>query len=547
MKRKKTLLFIFIFLISFLSFTSVVLADEPATDIEVDDEYTIDVFEVYEIEAKIIPSDSTDYIYLNTDDSDIVSIWSNSEIYGQGIGSTYITVSTSNGIEKRVKVNVLNPISDIYLRGENGKNYLLVSEQIKIIPTIYPLSGASDTTEDTTLTWSSSDTKIATIDENGVITGVSAGIVTITAETKSGVSSTIQVEVLDEYPKLEYVIDNVKTEFFDNDEPTFTGIMEDDKYSLWCETWYIVENDIWYIVTSNPVVNSWFSEDNRLLTKFELGKTYHYSLTILVDEEHKDYFPKHFEDIVLVVNGEKHMCVGTDIGYDGEKYFFQCDEILSITIPNNIEDENVSLVTDSFEYTGSEIKADVVVVVDEETLRDGEDYTLSYDNNVEVGSATVTVKGIGRYGGTVNKTFTINKANISISVDDIENVTYNGKEQKPNIVVKSNNSELDPSEYTLKYSNNIDVGVGKVIVTSNNIHYSFEDMEKEFNIIAAPINEEKKEVEKTLNVINTDTLIGRLDKVPNTKIDINNKLLSINPSIFFVLFCIIVIIIKKMI
>lgn len=35
------------------------------------------------------------------------------------------------------------------------------------------------------------------------------------------------------------------------------------------------------------------------------------------------------------------------------------------------------------------------------------DYTLSYSNNIEAGTATVTVTGIGYYEGSKNATFTI--------------------------------------------------------------------------------------------------------------------------------------------
>ena len=42
------------------------------------------------------------------------------------------------------------------------------------------------------------------------------------------------------------------------------------------------------------------------------------------------------------------------------------------------------------------------------TLAAGTDYTVSYSNNVEPGTATVTLTGIGNYTGSVSTTFTIN-------------------------------------------------------------------------------------------------------------------------------------------
>ena len=60
-------------------------------------------------------------------------------------------------------------------------------------------------------------------------------------------------------------------------------------------------------------------------------------------------------------------------------------------------------------YTGSKIKPKVVVKYDGKTKTEGKDYVVTYSNNVNPGTATVTVKGIGWYTGTKNQTFVIEK------------------------------------------------------------------------------------------------------------------------------------------
>ena len=40
-------------------------------------------------------------------------------------------------------------------------------------------------------------------------------------------------------------------------------------------------------------------------------------------------------------------------------------------------------------------------------LKNGTDYTVTYSNNIDAGTATVSVTGKGNYTGTVKKTFTI--------------------------------------------------------------------------------------------------------------------------------------------
>ena len=58
-------------------------------------------------------------------------------------------------------------------------------------------------------------------------------------------------------------------------------------------------------------------------------------------------------------------------------------------------------------YTGKEITQNVVVKDGDQTLVMGTDYTVSYENNIDPGTATVIIAGIGRYAGEVVKEFTI--------------------------------------------------------------------------------------------------------------------------------------------
>ena len=60
-------------------------------------------------------------------------------------------------------------------------------------------------------------------------------------------------------------------------------------------------------------------------------------------------------------------------------------------------------------YTGSEQKPKPTVVAAGSVLKEGTDYTLSYSNNVKVGTASVTIRGKGNYSGSVTKTFKIYK------------------------------------------------------------------------------------------------------------------------------------------
>lgn len=146
--------------------------------------------------------------------------------------------------------------------------------------------------------------------------------------------------------------------------------------------------------------------------------------------------------------------------------------------PKDISGYTVGIGGDTFTYTGSEIKPKVQVSSETETLKEGSDYTVSYKNNIEVGTATAVVKGKGNYTGTLTITFKIvkksqddgNKDKISVGkcdfivMDDEE--TYNGTAHKPDVIVAWLENKLtEGTDYTLSYSNNVNAGTAKVTIT----------------------------------------------------------------------------------
>ena len=64
-------------------------------------------------------------------------------------------------------------------------------------------------------------------------------------------------------------------------------------------------------------------------------------------------------------------------------------------------------------YTGKEITANLVVKYNGNTLNNGTDYVVEYDNNINIGNATITVIGFGDYIGKVQKNFKIVPATVT--------------------------------------------------------------------------------------------------------------------------------------
>ncbi len=81
---------------------------------------------------------------------------------------------------------------------------------------------------------------------------------------------------------------------------------------------------------------------------------------------------------------------------------------------NNIAQKDISTLTfssiDDVSYTGQAMMPEVVVKDSGNTLVKDESYTVSYENNVNVGTAKIIIRGAGNYNGTKELAFKIVKA-----------------------------------------------------------------------------------------------------------------------------------------
>lgn len=119
-------------------------------------------------------------------------------------------------------------------------------------------------------------------------------------------------------------------------------------------------------------------------------------------------------------------------------------------------------------YTGKEWKPEVTVSFNRATLTAGNDYTVSYENNINAGTAKIIITGIGdHFTGLTEKTFTINSAEISgCTFAPIADVTYNTKAHTPEVTVAISGRTLEADkDYTVSYASNVNAGTATVTVT----------------------------------------------------------------------------------
>lgn len=137
----------------------------------------------------------------------------------------------------------------------------------------------------------------------------------------------------------------------------------------------------------------------------------------------------------------------------------------------DLKDVSIQLTLEEFEYTGEEITPVPVVMDGDKVLKEGTDFTLSYTENTDIGTAVVNVQGIGNYTGTEKLTFRIVPADISKSSVTLKNTyfDYTGEVIIPELTVKYNEKLLEEhKDYELECSNNIYPGSKTVKIVGKN-------------------------------------------------------------------------------
>ena len=118
------------------------------------------------------------------------------------------------------------------------------------------------------------------------------------------------------------------------------------------------------------------------------------------------------------------------------------------------------------EYTGTPIEREPIVSVLGTILTKDRDYTVSYSNNTAVGTAIVTVTGIGKYSGMASATFEITRASIEdATIDGIVDKTYTGESVSQTFTVKLGEVTLKSgTDYNVYYSSNVRIGTAHVTI-----------------------------------------------------------------------------------
>lgn len=212
-------------------------------------------------------------------------------------------------------------------------------------------------------------------------------------------------------------------------------------------------------------------------------KTLTADMIVLSNEEYV-YNGTTQKPVVVLMNGDTEMVLDTDytltnnggvavgkydvIANGKGNYNGMATKQFSI-ISKGIGSFDVTLSTEQVVYTGSEYRPTVTVKDGDKTLKPGSEYSVSYTDNTNAGTATVTITGQGEYSGTTTKTFIIKPKPLTEDMVFLSSTSYvyNTLQQKPTVTV-SDQSFLTANDYILTNDGGIDHGDYDVVVIGRN-------------------------------------------------------------------------------
>ena len=284
------------------------------------------------------------------------------------------------------------------------------------------------------------------------------------------------------------------TDNITNTEPNTTkydNYFWQDVHSQFCyldgKIYYIDENsetlNSYYSGESEELISvedDWYKEQNlRYLDNYARldndGKLLYYNLTDTI----YSYNPKTNENKSIYTpntSGHENFSIFGFKVKDGSFYYDLNNGVYDETTKklyggtfryhNCISYSTVTLSTNTYTYSGSAKTPAPRVLLDGKTLKKGTDYTVTYSNNKNAGSAKVIIKAMGKYSGRIIKTFKIKPKSITkLTFTKISNKTYTGKKIKPSVTVKNGKTKLtNNKDYTISYGTNKSTGKGTVTI-----------------------------------------------------------------------------------
>lgn len=267
-----------------------------------------------------------------------------------------------------------------------------------------------DQTENPEVTWTSSDTTVATVDQTGLVTGVKAGKATITAKitgTGGEFSAVSEVTVSEKIvPVSSVTLNNTIISVKKESTATLTATVLPEDASDREVTWTTGDPSI-ATVAGGTVTG--VKAGTTTITATAGDKSATAIVTVTEEEAEGEGEQTDLTDLI------------EDTG-DGQKLADVIREVVDNTEDGTVTKIWIGGIESSYPYTGKAIKP-AIHVYDGIKQLSTSDYSVSYKNNKDAGEAAeIIVKFNGNYKGTADQTvkFTIAKVDLGdISIPDV--------------------------------------------------------------------------------------------------------------------------------
>lgn len=357
-------------------------------------------------------SPKTPDISFISNNSSVASVNSYGEVTAYQVGTATITLKQNMGPDATCTVNVTEPVPPTSIS-------LPSTQSVDVYSSITLRATLQPTDANPTLSWSSENSSIARVDQNGLVTGVSSGKTKITATTDNGLSASCEMTVtdVDRTPKTFDVAD----EF--SEKTVYVGEFWKLEYTVTPS--YANYNLLW--TSSDESVAK--VTDGGYVQALKQGKA---RITGTIDgfslTDYCDVIVKGIPNIFTVwLNDGQQMDIKLDknikVLLEGDKFIVKSDEV-------------------NVEYDASDVKMytlenDGTVETGIKTVRpDGRQGTMSFDGNTIrlIGFTPHSVLRIYALGGQTEGVYRIDAGgNLTLGIDDLnkgihiiktESITY---------------------------------------------------------------------------------------------------------------------------
>ena len=153
---------------------------------------TLSLGDTLALNATIAPGTAQSALTWKTSKEKVAKIDQNGVVTAAGEGTCTVAVVTANKKKATVKIKVVDPYKPTKVKlDKTGTVTLNIGDTLSLNATLVPATAKS------ALTWKTSKSAIAKIDENGLVTARAAGTCTVAVLTANGKKATVKVKVVD--------------------------------------------------------------------------------------------------------------------------------------------------------------------------------------------------------------------------------------------------------------------------------------------------------------------------------------------------------------